>query len=203
MSNTNAVNKEKVIDKEFAPPDNLQLVTKGNAFTSEEKSNLEDLFEELFANIEEDKIIESDSPEVLFSKFLWKIKFLESEIDKIKSSSEQLIAEVERWQVQKTEQKLKQIGYLSRQMEFYLRNKDIKTLSLPNGSIALRKQPDKIEITDEELFYQKADESVLRRVPESYAPDMKAIRERIKKTGEILPGVQVTEQESKFSYKLN
>lgn len=203
MNRTNAIRAESATDSNFTTPENLQLITKENVFTSEEKSTLEDLFEELFANIDENKIIESDSPEILFSKFLWKIKYLEGEIDKIKSASEQLIAEVEQWKVHKTEQKLKQIEYLSRQMEYYLRQKEMKTLSLPNGSIALRKQPDRIEITDEELFYQKADESVLRRVPESYAPDMKAIRDKIKKTGEILPGIQVTEQESKFSYKLN
>jgi len=121
----------------------------------------------------------------------------------VKLAAEKLIQDIEAWQERKTYQHQSQIDFLSRQMESYLRQKQVKSLPMPSGTIGLRKQPPKIEIIDEDKFYEFADASLLRRVPESFAPDLKAIKERVKATGDIPKGVDVIEQDSKFYYKLN
>jgi hypothetical protein len=76
-------------------------------------------------------------------------------------------------------------------------------MSLPAGIVGLRRQPDKVEVTNAELFYEKADAGLIRKIPETQEPDLKKIKEQIKLTGEVPDGVDVVSQESKFYYKLN
>jgi type I site-specific restriction-modification system R (restriction) subunit len=163
---------------------------------------LEEFFDEIFTEAEGKEMLTNSSPEIVFTKYLWVIKKLETEIEKIRITSEKLKSEIDEWESKKTNQKLDQIAYLSNQMENYLRQKELKSLSLPNGNIGLRKQQPKIEIINEEMFYEHAEASLLRHVPESYAPDLTAIKQKIKSTGELPKGVEVTEQDSKFFYKL-
>lgn len=163
---------------------------------------LEEFFDEIFTEAEGKEILTNKSPEIVFTKYLWVIKKLEAEIEKIRITSDKLKSEIDEWESRKTNQKLDQITYLSNQMENYLRQKEMRSLSLPNGNIGLRKQQPKIEITDEELFYENAEATLLRHQPESYAPDLAAIKQKIKSTGEIPQGIKLSEQEPKFFYKL-
>jgi len=164
---------------------------------------LKEIFEEMYDEINKPEIDLSASPEVIFSKYLWVIKMKEQEIKKVKVTSEKLIQDIEAWTDKKISQHQGQIDFLSKQMENYLRQNNQKSMGLPAGTIGLRKQQDKIQITDEDLFYQKADSVLLRCIPESYEPDMKKIKEHIKTTGEVPVGIEVTAQDKKFYYKLN
>ena len=170
-------------------------------YNPEEKILLGELFDEMFGGLEEQEVLRSDSPEIIFSKYLWVIKKMESEIDKIKSASLKLIEEIESWEQKKINQKLSQIEFLSGNMEKYLKVRDLKSMSLPNGSIGLRKLQPKIEITDEVMFYESADPVLLKHKPESYEPDLRKIKEYIKSTGVLPVGVEMTNQNQKFYYK--
>ena len=170
-------------------------------YNPEEKILLGELFDEMFGGLEEQEVLRSDSPEIIFSKYLWVIKKMESEIDKIKSASLKLIEEIESWEQKKINQKLSQIEFLSGNMEKYLKVRDLKSMSLPNGSIGLRKLQPKIEITDEVMFYESADPVLLKHKPESYEPDLRKIKEYIKSTGVLPVGVEMTNQNPKFYYK--
>jgi len=190
---------------EISANDGLQLLEKTETvFTEDERVKLTELIDEIFPDdIEQGEFISSDDPQVLFAKFLWRIKYLEDEISQYKSTAEKLMQEIETWLGHKASQKLSQIDFLSGRMEEYLRTREIKSMSLPGGLIGLRKQQDKIEITNEELFYEKADAGLIRKIPETQEPDLKKIKEQIKLTGEVPDGVDVVSQESKFYYKLN
>ena len=190
---------------EITANDGLQLLDKTETvFTDEERAKLTELIDEIFPDdIEQGEFINSDDPQVLFAKFLWRIKYLEDEIGQYKSTAEKLMQEIETWLAHKSNQKQSQIDFLSGRMEEYLRTREIKSMSLPAGLIGLRKSQDKIEITNEELFYEKADAGLIRKIPETQEPDLKKIKEQIKLTGDVPDGVDVVSQESKFYYKLN
>ena len=167
------------------------------------KDTLRDIFDEMYDEINKPEIDLSDTPEVRFAKYLWVIKMKEQEIAKVKATTEKLIHDIEAWTERKVQQHQGQIDFLSKQMENYLKQSNQKSLALPPGTIGLRKLQDKVQITDEDLFYQKADPVLLRCIPESYEPDMKKIKEHIKATGEVPVGIEVTAQDKKFYYKLN
>jgi hypothetical protein len=184
---------------EYSPDHGLTLTNEDAVL----KAQLEEIINDLYAEVEHDTELPADSPEVVFSKYLYVIKLKTNEIEKVKAAADKLILDISGWQDQKTAQHQSQIDFLSARMELYLRGQHIKSLQLPPGSIGLRKQQPKIEIIDEVVFYENADESILRRVPESFEPNLKAIKEQLKATGEIPPGADLIEQDSKFYYKLN
>jgi len=180
------------------------LMTTEPVMTEDDKNELAELLDDLFGKVpkEEEELSNPESPEVLFAKFLWKIKFLEKEIETAGTTADRLREEISLWQEMRTVQKQKQIQYLCMHMENYLRCRNVKSMLLPNGTIGLRRQQPKIEIRDEDLFYKNSDNGLLRHIPESYEPDLKKIREHIKTTGEIPAGIDMTEQEARFYYKL-
>jgi len=168
------------------------------------KEVLEKYLDELFSEEEQaDFKKEEVTPEIRFTRFLWKIKFIEQELNKHQRVMEETISEVSGWFDKKKTQLEGQIRFLCDQMQNYLSIQDLKSLSLPSGKIGFRNQQNKIEIVDYDLFYNKAGNAFLRHVPESYEPDMKKIKEHIKTTSEIPEGVDITPQEPKFYYKLN
>ena len=185
---------------EYNPENGLSLLPNEDP---DVMAQLKEIFDEMYEAIENAEELTDESPEVRFSKFLYVIKMKEQEIAKVKAIAEKLIQDIETWTDKKIGQHQGQIEFLSKQMENYLRQKEIKSLPLPSGTIGLRKQQPKILIIDEDKFYEKADASILRRIPESFEPDLKAIKEKLKTTGEIPEGIEVTEQEAKFYYKLN
>ena len=170
----------------------------------ETKRILEQYLDELFSEEEQaDLQKEEVTPEIRFTRFLWKIKFIEQDLDKHQRVAEDTIKEVSEWFDKKRNQLEKQIKFLCDQMQNYLSIQDLKSLSLPSGKIGFRNQQDKIEIIDYDLFYSKALPGLLRRVPESYEPDLKKIKEHIKTTSAIPEGIDIIPQDPKFYYKLN
>lgn len=60
-----------------------------------------------------------------------------------------------------------------------------------------------MEVTDLEIFLKQPEhQQFLRVIPESYQPDLSSLYEYIKKTGHLLPGVNLTPATVKFSYTL-
>lgn len=185
---------------EYNPDNGLSLLPNEEA---DVMLQLKEIFDDMYDAIENAEELTDDSPEVRFAKFLWIIRMKEQEITKVKATAEKLILDIETWTDKKINQHQGQIDFLSKQMENYLRQKEIKSLPLCSGTIGLRKQQPKITIVDSDKFYENADESILRRIPESFEPDLKSIKEKLKATGEIPVGVEVIEQDRKFYYKLN
>jgi hypothetical protein len=91
---------------------------------------------------------------------------------------------------------------MERKLEAYLRETGNKTLDLPHGIMKIRRTPEKVEISDIAVFLQHARSELLAIVPESIKPDLKKIKEYVKRTGEIPEGVSFIDGTDKFSYKL-
>jgi hypothetical protein len=170
------------------------------------KSDAE-LFDDFLASLDLDTSnltdTESIDGEIKLNKYLWVVKQKESELSRCRTIAKDSIRSTSDWLNEKETQIQNAIDWLTGQMKNYLITKDIKSLSLPNGTIGMRKQPEAIEVVDESSFISDASPDLLRHVPESYEPDLKAIKALIKETGEIPKGIELKAQNPKFYYKLN
>lgn len=146
--------------------------------------------------------LDEASPEIKFDTYLWIIRQKEKELNKFRNIAEESINRTQLWLDRKEKNFNSTISFLSNQIRYYLKSNGIKSLSLPNGTIGLRKKPDTLEIANEELFYENAKVEFLRHTPENYEPDIKAIKDYIKLTNELPKGVIFKSQEPKFYYKL-
>jgi len=169
---------------------------------STDKELLEDFLNSIDLGIGLDSIEDIES-EVRLDRFLWVIRQKEIELEKCIAIAEQSINRTQSWLDKKSNTINSGIEYLTRQMQNYLRQNKLKSLSLPNGSLGFRKQPETVEITDDTLFLEKAKSEFIRHVPEKFEPDIKAIKSYIKETSEIPQGVELKSKEDKFYYKLS
>jgi len=157
-----------------------------------------DLYEDTAVSIDE---IE---PEIKLDKYLWVIRQKENELQRSKALAQESIRRTQAWLDKKESTINSAIEFLSGQMKNYLKQNKLKSLSLPNGNIGFRKQSDVVIIQNEEIFLENAKPELLRHIQESYEPDLKAIKDYIKKSGGDLPiGIDLKPQESKFYYKLS
>jgi hypothetical protein len=97
----------------------------------------------------------------------------------------------------------KKRGWLVFQLESWARSTGEKTIRLIHGQCKLRKGRDKVVITSLDEFLPEAQTlGLLKRVPESYNPDLAAVLQHVKATGEVLPGTEVIPAEVKFTYSI-
>jgi phage host-nuclease inhibitor protein Gam len=77
-----------------------------------------------------------------------------------------------------------------------------KTVKLPHGTLKARKLPDKWEYDEQAIVeWAKVNARIeLIRIKEE--PDKQAIKEYVKMTGEVIPGVTVTRQGIKFDVEV-
>ena len=167
-----------------------------------DKELLEDFLNELDTGDGIVSITEIE-PEIRIDKFLWIIRQKEKELDKCKAIAEEAINRSQNWLDKKENAICSAIEFLTAQMRNYLKQNKLKSLSLPNGNIGFRKQPDSLEITDETLLFANARPEFLRHTPEKFEADLKSIKDYIKKTSEIPDGVELKTKEDKFYYKLS
>jgi len=169
-----------------------------------DKELLEDFLNGLDLNDDKSVSIDEIEPEIKLDKYLWVIRQKETELNKCSALAEESMRRTQAWLDKKENTINSAIEFLSGQMRNYLKQNKLKSLSLPNGNIGFRKQSDVVIIQNEEIFLANAKPELLRHIQESYEPDLKAIKDYIKKSGGDMPkGVDLKPQESKFYYKLS
>jgi len=169
-----------------------------------DKELLEDFLNGLDLNDDKSVSIDEIEPEIKLDKYLWVIRQKEIELNKCSALAEESIRRTQAWLNKKENTINSAIEFLSGQMKNYLKQNKLKSLSMPNGNIGFRKQSDVVIIQSEEIFLANAKPELLRHTEESYEPDLKAIKDYIKKSGGDMPmGVNLKPQESKFYYKLS
>jgi hypothetical protein len=86
-------------------------------------------------------------------------------------------------------------------LEQFMRSTGEKTIRLPRGVLKIRKGRDRVAVVAMELFLKAGQKlGLLRTIPESYSPDVQAILDHVKRTGEIPEGVEFIPAENRFSY---
>ena len=148
---------------------------------------------------------EEQQTEAYHDLILLQIQSLANKMDINFKESEKEINLIREFTLSKNATLQERINFLEKKLEAFIREKGEKTISLPHGTLKLRKKPDKVEVSDMELFLKKATKELVSVVPESVKPDLKAIKAFITRTGKrVIPeGVNLIEGQPEFSYKLN
>ena len=161
----------------------------------EEKSFIDELIEK--AEEKEQKLLQSHLDLILIE-----IRKLEEQIEKNFDTAAQEREIIKNWALERNSLPSGRIEWLSKKLELFLKEEKLKTLDLPNGIIRIRKKSEKVLVVDEEKFFKNATSQLLNIIPESAKPDLLKIRAWMKRTGRVPDGVEVTNGEEKFSYKI-
>jgi len=134
---------------------------------------------------------------------LLEIRNLQEEIERVFDQAEKERTIIKNWAITKNSKLANRIEWISKKLELFLKEENIKTLELAFGSLRFRKQPDRVEILDNELFLNNANSSCLMIVPETAKADLNKIKAFIKISGRTPDGCEVIPGEIKFSYSIN
>jgi hypothetical protein len=159
-----------------------------------EKTFLDELLEEAESK-------EAYQTEAYYDLILLQIKNLQGQIAYNFSEAEKEINLINNWTLSRNSVLNERTQVLERKLEQFIRERQLKTLELPNGILKLHKKPDKVEIEDMELFLKNASGEVLTIIPEQVKPDLSKIKAFIKRRP-VPAGVRVIEGREEFSYKL-
>ncbi len=116
---------------------------------TEEKSFIDQLIEE--AEEKEKKLEQAQLDLILIE-----IRKLEDQVEKNFNTAAEERQIIKNWALERNALLSSRIDWLSKKLELYLREENLKTLDLPNGVIRIRKLPEKVIIVDEERFFKKA-----------------------------------------------
>jgi phage host-nuclease inhibitor protein Gam len=159
-------------------------------------------------NFLEELLLEAEQKEIkqtsaFYDLVLIEIGKLQSEIESNFAEAEKEIEIIKEWTLNKNSKLQDKIEMLSRKLEAFISVEGKKTIELPHGDLKFHKKPDKVEISDLEIFLQSATADMIRVQPEEIKPDINKIKAYIKNKGCIPKGVTVIEGKEEFSYKLN
>ena len=106
------------------------------------------------------------------------------------------------WQKSETDKLDRQIAWLARSCEEFIRASGDKTMQLPHGRLPLRAGKAKVSVVDEAAFMLIAEKKGLVRIkPEEKLPDLLKIHEFIRAHGFPPPGCSYTPATVNFSFK--
>jgi Bacteriophage Mu Gam like protein len=139
--------------------------------------------------------------EAYYDLILWNIRTLQEQIANNFAEAEKEINHINNWTLTRNSVLNERIQVLARKLELFIREKKVKTIELPNGTLKMHRKQNKIEIEDLELFLKHARPEVLTIIPEQVKPDLSKLKAFLK-TRPVPAGVKVIEGKEEFSYKL-
>jgi hypothetical protein len=134
---------------------------------------------------------------------LLEIRNLHEEIERVFDQAEKERTIIKNWAITKNSKLTSRIEWISKKLELFLKEENVKTLELAFGSLRFRKQPDRVEILDNELFLDNATSNMLSIIPETAKADLNKIKAFIKRSGRTPKGCEIIAGELKFSYSIN
>ena len=135
---------------------------------------------------------------------LMAVSQLEERMQQVNETAEGEIFTIEQWRGNELPRLDRQRSWLVWNLTQFIRQTGEKTIRLPHGELKLRKGRDRAAIVDEEKFLPIGQKlGLTKTVPESVIPDLRAILDWIRRTGEIPSGVEFIPAETKFHYSIN
>jgi hypothetical protein len=129
------------------------------------------------------------------------LRHLMTEVNELCDKEIKLVEEYRANELARLDQKR---SWLVFNLEGFMRSTGEKTVRLPHGSMKLRKGRDKVAVVALDEFLKVGPRlKLIRSIPEQVTPDIQAIINHIKSTGEIPNGVQFIPAEVRFSYTTN
>ncbi len=159
-------------------------------------SFIDELLEE--AEAKEEKINRE-----LIDLVLIEIRDLQDQVEQNFEQAERERTIIKNWAINSNDKLVNRIQWLEKRLEAWLKEEGQKTVDLPNGVIRFRKQPDRIEIIDNELFLNNATSNMLSIIPETAKADLNKIKNFVKRSGRTPKGCEILKGEIKFSYSIN
>ena len=133
---------------------------------------------------------------------LQSIAVLEAKAEEVNNIAEHEQIIIADWQGSENGKLERQIAWLARQCEEYIRASGDKTIQLPHGKLSLRAGKAKVSIVDKSAFMRIAEKEGLVRVkPEEKLPDLLKIHEFIRINRFPPAGVSFTPATINFSFK--
>ncbi len=164
-----------------------------------------DFIEELLLQAEvadQEKKIEMDR--VQSDRMLAAIAALEEDMAEVNELCDKELKLIEEYRANELARLDKKRSWLVFNLDGFMRSTGEKTLRLPHGSLKLRKGRDKVAVVALDEFLKIGSKlKLVRSVPEQITPDIQAIINHIKTTGEIPAGVQFIPADVRFSYTTN
>ncbi len=152
--------------------------------------------------LQEAEIKEEEQTEAYFDLLLLQVKELTKRIEYNFSQSEKECSMINNFVLHKNAQLQEKINWLELKLESFIKARNEKTISLPNGTLKMHKKADKLEIEDIDLFLKKAKPEMLTIIPAQLKPNLNAIKSYIK-TKPVPPGIKIIEGRTEFSYTLS
>ena len=157
----------------------------------------ENFLEKLLAEVEQK---EEAQTEAYFDLVLMQIQSLNEQIARNFDEAEKQCKYINDFVLNKNTVISEKIKFLELKLKAFIVERKEKTIELPHGFLKMHKKPDKVQITDMELFLSKADK-ILYTSQEELKPNLNKIKEFIKKRP-VPPGVTVIPGKEEFSYKI-
>lgn len=151
--------------------------------------------DELLAEVE---IKEEQQTAAYFDLVIAEVAKLETEIAANFTEAKKETEIIDEWALKRNSVLQERANLLKLKLEGYIRGEGKRTLSLPHGELKIRKMPDKVEITNMELFLSKANSQMVTVVPESIKPDLTKIKAFVKMTTKVPEGVTIIEGREEF-----
>ena len=133
---------------------------------------------------------------------LLEIKRINEKIESNFKTAEQEVALINQWAINKNTVLNERKLFLEKKLEFYIRERGEKSISLCNGTLKMHKKQDKVEITDMDLFLKHAHKDLLDLVPETAKASLTKIKHWIK-SKPVPKGVAIVNGQPTFSYTIN
>ena len=166
-----------------------------------EKHMPEWLSELLEVSERQDNIRLKEVNRIRANQMLETIGYLEQKSNELNQFCDEEAKIIQDYRTREADKLSRKMNWISTQLEFFARKSGEKTINLPKGILKLRLGRDKIEIVSLDLFKPIADKfGLMRKVPESSIPDLKAIQKYIRARG-VPPGVSLTPAKISFKYQ--
>ena len=113
---------------------------------------------------------------------------------------------IDEWALTHNVKRQERADYLKGKLEVFMREEEKKTIDLPHAVLKFYKKPDKVEVTDLDLFLAHAKGKMITTIPESVKPSLTGIKKIIKMSGGKVPnGVTLIpgKEELTISFKQN
>ena len=162
---------------------------------------IEELLQESEARREQETV---EMNKLMADRMLSAVAVLESQMEEVNQLVEKEIQLLEGYRSSELSRLDKKRSWLVFNLDGYMRSTGQKTVRLPHGSLKLRKGRDKVAVIAlEEFLVVGSKLGLVRTIPEQATPDVQAIINHIKTTGEIPAGVTYIPADVRFSYSTN
>ncbi len=152
--------------------------------------------------LDEAELKEERQEEAYYDLLLLEIQNLSKEQEKNFTTANKEIELINNWVLKKNLPIQEKIERLERKLEMFIKEKGVKTIDLAHGILKLHKKPDKVEITNMDLFLQNAKAEMITIIPEQIKPDLNKIKAYLKGHYAVPLGITVMQGQEEFSYKL-